>query len=95
MALTLEQVRHVASLARLALSPDEERVYSEQLSAILNAVAELEQVNTDGVEPTTSASFAQGALRADLVQPSLGVEKALANAPAKDGTSFAVPKIIE
>ena len=97
MALTLEQVRHVASLARLALSPDEERQYAEQLSAILNAVAELSEVDTEGVEPTTSASFADGAgaLREDVVLPSLGVEQALKNAPAKTGTAFAVPKVID
>lgn len=95
MALSLEQVRHVATLARLSLTPEEEQRYQGQLSAILEAMTALAQVNTDGVEPTTSASLGQSALREDVVVPSLGVDKALANAPAKVGTSFAVPKIIE
>lgn len=95
MALTLEQVRHVAALARLALTPEEERLHQTQLSAILDAVDALSRVDTDGVAPTTSATFAEGALRPDVVQPSLGAERAVANAPAKVGTSFAVPKIID
>ncbi|MBX5484656.1 MAG: Asp-tRNA(Asn)/Glu-tRNA(Gln) amidotransferase subunit GatC [Myxococcaceae bacterium] len=95
MALTLEQVRHVAALARLALTPDEERACQQQLSVILDAMEVLSRVDTEGVEPTTSATFAEGALRPDVVQPSLGAEKAVANAPAKAGTSFAVPKILD
>ena len=95
MSLTLEQVRHVALLARLSLTPDEERQYQTQLSAILEAVEALKALNTDAVEPTSHATLADALLRADEVRPSLPPEKALANAPAKSGTSFAVPKILE
>ena len=95
MALSLEEVRHVASLARLSLSADEEERYRHQLSAILEAMEQLKAVNTDQVEPTSHAIAVEGMLREDVVVPSMDPEKALANAPAKVGTSFAVPKIIE
>ena len=95
MALTLEQVRHVAALARLSLSLEEERRFQHQLSAILDAMALLETVDTSRVEPTSHALEAAQALRADEPRPSLGTGAAVANAPAKVGTQFAVPKIIE
>ncbi|MFZ5470205.1 MAG: Asp-tRNA(Asn)/Glu-tRNA(Gln) amidotransferase subunit GatC [Myxococcota bacterium] len=91
MSLTLEQVRHVANLARLSLTPEEERRYQEQLSAILEAMKALEGLDTSQVEPTSHATLAETLLRPDEVRPSIGVEKALANAPAKVGSYFAVP----
>ncbi len=95
MKLSLEQVRHVAHLARLALTPKEEQRYQAQLSAILDAVEQLKALNTEDVPPTSHASLGELALRADEVRPSLPAEKSLANAPAKVGTRFAVPKILE
>ena len=95
MTLTLEQIRHVAALARLSLSPEEEQRYPLQLSAILESFAQLAALPTDGVEPTSHAQLAAALLRADVVQPSLGAERALAGAPAKAGTHFVVPKILE
>jgi aspartyl-tRNA(Asn)/glutamyl-tRNA(Gln) amidotransferase subunit C len=95
MKLSVEQVRHVATLARLSLSPGEEERYAEQLSAVLDAVARLQELDVSGVEPTSHASLASSLLREDVTRPSLPPEKGLANAPSKVGTSFAVPKIIE
>ena len=95
MALTSEQVRHVAALARLSLSAEEEQRYGQQLSAILDAVEQLKAVDTAHVEPTSHATLAAGLIRTDEVQVSLPPEKSLANAPAKVGTNFAVPKILE
>ncbi len=95
MKLSLEEVRHVATLARLALTSEEEERYRHQLSAILDAVEQLQALDTDSVEPTSHAIAVEGALREDVVVPSLPPAKALANAPSKAGTSFAVPKIIE
>ena len=95
MKLTREQVRHVATLAHLALSPEEEAKMQEQLSAILEAVETLRELDTAAVEPTSHAASAVGGWREDTVQPSLPAEKALANAPARVGTSFAVPRILE
>lgn len=95
MKLTLEQVRHVAALARLSLTPEEEQRYQSQLSAILDAVEQLKALDTERVEPTSHATLAGDILRADEAVPSLDPQKGLANAPAKAGTSFAVPKILE
>ncbi len=67
----------------------------EQLSAILEAVETLRELDTSSVEPTSHAAHATGSWREDRVEPSLSVEKALANAPARVGTSFAVPRILE
>jgi aspartyl-tRNA(Asn)/glutamyl-tRNA(Gln) amidotransferase subunit C len=95
MRLSLEQVRHVAGLARLSLSSEEEERYREQLSAILDAVASLQELDTEGVEPTAWAATGEGLLRDDLVRPSLGAERAVANAPDASGTRFVVPRVIE
>jgi len=97
MALSLDEVRRVARLARLELSPEEERVFQGQLSAILDYVRQLEELDVSDVEPMTHA-LAGGdpaPLRADEVQPSLDPGEALANAPAREGTAFKVPRIIE
>jgi aspartyl-tRNA(Asn)/glutamyl-tRNA(Gln) amidotransferase subunit C len=97
MALSIDEVRRVALLARLKLSPEEEVLLQGQLSAILDYVKQLEELDVSGVEPMTHALAAgEGlALRADEVRPSLAPEEALANAPAREGTCFKVPRIIE
>ncbi len=95
MKLTLQEVRHVAALARLSLSPEEEERYRHQLSAILEAMEQLKALDTKDVAPTSHAIAEDSMLREDVVIPSIEPAKALANAPDKVGTSFAVPKIIE
>jgi aspartyl-tRNA(Asn)/glutamyl-tRNA(Gln) amidotransferase subunit C len=97
MALSLDEVRRIAALARLRLSPEEERVFQGQLSAILDHVAVLSELDVSGVEPMTHALAAGEAppLRPDAPRPGLGQEEALRNAPARDGTAFRVPRIIE
>lgn len=95
MKLTLDQVRHVATLARLSLSTEEEQRYVTQLSAILEAVEQLGELDTTEVVPTSHAHVLSQVLREDLAQSPSSLERSLANAPAKVGTSFAVPKIIE
>jgi aspartyl-tRNA(Asn)/glutamyl-tRNA(Gln) amidotransferase subunit C len=97
MALSLEEVRRIAALARLALTPEEERRYAGQLSAILDHVAQLSELDVSGVEPMTHALAAGDtpALRDDVERPGLSPEEALAAAPAREGTAFKVPRIIE
>ena len=99
MKLSLEQVRHVAALARLALTPEEELRYQTQLSAILDAMERLRALDTSNVEATAAGGGVGEemlqAVRADESVPSLTPEEALANAPARQGTAFAVPKVIE
>jgi aspartyl-tRNA(Asn)/glutamyl-tRNA(Gln) amidotransferase subunit C len=97
MALTLDEVRRVAALARLKLSEEEERLFAGQLSAILEHVRELEVLDVSGVPPMTHA-LAEGeavSLRPDRLEPGLSLEEALGNAPAREGTCFKVPRIIE
>jgi aspartyl-tRNA(Asn)/glutamyl-tRNA(Gln) amidotransferase subunit C len=97
VALSLEEVRRIAALARLRLSADEERTFAVQLSAILDHVRQLEELDVSGVEPMTHALAAGESpeLRADVVEPSLAPDEALAAAPAREGTCFKVPRIIE
>ena len=94
-SLTLEQVRHVAQLARLQLSAEEEQKTLGQLQQILDAIATLEKLDTTGVEPTFQVNLEAGFTRPDVVEAPLGVAKALANAPQKIGGHFAVPKTVE
>jgi aspartyl-tRNA(Asn)/glutamyl-tRNA(Gln) amidotransferase subunit C len=95
MKLSLEQVRHVAKLARLSLSPSEEESLASQLSAILGHVERLQALDISDVPPMTHASDEPVRFREDQVQPSLGAERAVANAPDTVGTGVAVPPIIE
>ena len=97
MSLSRDEVRRIANLARLKLTEDEELVFQGQLSAILEYVEQLNQLDVSGVEPMTHA-LAAGELpplRPDQVRPSLPPDEALAAAPAREGTCFKVPRIIE
>jgi len=94
MAITREEVVHVARLARLTLSPEEVELFTRQLGEILRYVAKLEEVDTHGVEPMTHVLPEPEAFREDLVSPSLSPEEALANAPGREGGAFVVPRVI-
>ncbi len=95
MKITAEQVDYVALLGRLSLEPEEKKKYQAQLDDILKYMEKLDEVPTDNVEPMTGAVELYTPLREDMVQPSLPLEEALANAPAKTGTAFRVPRVIE
>jgi aspartyl-tRNA(Asn)/glutamyl-tRNA(Gln) amidotransferase subunit C len=97
LSLSLDEVRRIAALARLRLSPEEEQTFAVQLSAVLDHVRQLDELDVSGVEPMTHALAAgeTPAPRPDAVQPSLSPEEALAAAPAREGTCFKVPRIIE
>ena len=95
MKINREQVAHVAKLARLAMTPDEAERFTEQLSNILTYVEKLNQADTSRVEPTSHVLPLFNVFREDQVRPSLPAEKALENAPDREGPFFKVPKIIE
>jgi aspartyl-tRNA(Asn)/glutamyl-tRNA(Gln) amidotransferase subunit C len=95
MNITKEQVEHVARLARLALADNEIERLTDDMDAILGYVETLNELNTDGIEPTAHAVPMANAFRADEVQPTIGVERALQNAPAAADGCFQVPKVIE
>jgi aspartyl-tRNA(Asn)/glutamyl-tRNA(Gln) amidotransferase subunit C len=95
MRITAEEVQTTAELARLALSADELASLQRELSAILDYMADLGRLNTDGVEPMTHAVPLYAPLRADSLGPQLDAQTALSDAPRKEGSFFEVPKIIE
>jgi aspartyl-tRNA(Asn)/glutamyl-tRNA(Gln) amidotransferase subunit C len=88
-------VKYVAHLARLSLSPDEEQKISAQLGNILGYIEKLKEVDVSGVEPTAHAFPLVNVTRTDEVRPSLSQEDALRNAPAQANGLFIVPKIVE
>lgn len=92
--LDLDQVKHVAKLARLAMDETQLPRFTQQLESILEYVEQLKQVNVDGVEPLAHAVRLTNVLREDVVQPALSTEQVLANAPDTDGPFFKVPKVI-
>jgi aspartyl-tRNA(Asn)/glutamyl-tRNA(Gln) amidotransferase subunit C len=95
MKITPEQVDYVALLGRLSLGPEERKKYQAQLDDILKYMDMLGEVDTDDVEPMSGPVELYTPLREDIVKPSLPAEEALANAPARTGASFRVPKVIE
>jgi aspartyl-tRNA(Asn)/glutamyl-tRNA(Gln) amidotransferase subunit C len=91
MAISREEVLHVARLARLELSEDELERFAEQLSAILEAVGKVGELDLEGVEPTAHPLELSNVWAEDEPRPPLSVEDALANAPDREGDFFRVP----
>ncbi len=92
--ISREEVRHVAQLARLELLETEEVRMTEQMNQILTYMDTLNELDTEGISPTTHAIRLQNVFRQDEVCTPLDRESALANAPETDGGSFIVPKVI-
>lgn len=90
MKLTLDQVRHVAELARLGLGDDELGALASELSSILDYVDQLEQLDISAIAPTAQMGELVDVVRDDEVLPSLSAEEALANAPSRDEAYFRV-----
>ena len=95
MTLSLAEVEYIALLARLRLTEDEKRRYQVQLSAILDHIARLQELDTSGIPPTTSILPARGALRTDEAQPGLSLPNLLRNAPDVLDDQFRVPPVLE
>ena len=91
MAISRDEVLHVARLARLELSEDELERFAEQLNAILEAVGKVAELDLSDVEPTAHPLDLVNAWAGDEPRPSLSVEEALANAPDREGDLFRVP----
>ena len=88
-------VKYVAHLARLSLSPDEEQKIGAQLGNILGYIEKLKEVDVTGVEPTAHAFPLVNISRPDEVRPSISNEEALRNAPATANGLYIVPRIVE
>lgn len=95
MSLTLEEVEHVARLARLRLAPEELEKMRQQLSNILEHFELLQQVDVSAVPPTAQVTDTANIFRDDELRPSLPREQALANAPAQQDGMFRVRAIFE
>ena len=88
-------IDHVAKLARLALTPEEKTIFSEQLGHVLHHIAELSKVDVTGVEPTAHAFAVSNVWQKDEARSGLSVDQALRNAPARKDNMIVVPKVVE
>jgi aspartyl-tRNA(Asn)/glutamyl-tRNA(Gln) amidotransferase subunit C len=95
MALSREDVEHIALLARLHLSEDEKERYREQLSNILDHISKLQELDTSNVQPMSSVVVEQSRLREDVPTPAMPREDLLRNAPSSDDDQFKVPPILD
>ncbi len=95
MASAEIDIKYVAHLARLQLTPDEEKKLGAQLENILGYIEKLNQLDVSGVEPTAHAVPMVNVTRPDEIRPSLPQDDALRNAPARANGLFIVPKIVE
>ncbi|MBC7241909.1 MAG: Asp-tRNA(Asn)/Glu-tRNA(Gln) amidotransferase subunit GatC [Anaerolineae bacterium] len=94
MKLTLEQVEHIAELAKLGLTDEEKEGYRVQLSAILEYADMIQQLDTEAIPPTATVLPLRNVMRDDEVTPSLPVEEVLANAPDVEDNCFRVKAIL-
>jgi aspartyl-tRNA(Asn)/glutamyl-tRNA(Gln) amidotransferase subunit C len=95
MAAAEIDIKYVAHLARLHLTPDEEKKLGAQLGNILGYIEKLNKLDVSGVEPTAHAVPMINVTRPDEIRPSLPHDDALRNAPARANGLFIVPKIVE
>ncbi len=95
MSMNKETIEKVAFLARIELSEDEKEKYAESVGGILDWIEQLNEVNTDNIEPLSSVSDITARLREDIVTDGNIVEDILANAPEEMENFFVVPKVVE
>lgn len=95
MTLSIAEVEHIANLARMDLTDDEKARFSQQLSAILDYIAELQALDTRDIPPTSSVLPGRNVLRADEPRPGLDLQDLLSNAPQVEDDQFRVPPVLE
>ena len=95
MSLSLKEVEHIARLARLNLTDEQKALYRGQLEAILNHVAQLQELDTSDVSPTTSIAPKGMPLREDMPRESLNLEDLLRNASQDNDGQFKIPSVFE
>lgn len=95
MSLTIAEVEHIAALARLRLTDDEKERYRQQLSAVLDYMAKLREVDTSHVEALASVLPLRSVMRPDEPRPGLPPADLLANAPAAEADMFRVPPVLD
>ena len=95
MTLTIEEVEHIAELARLRLSQEEVERYREQLSAVLDYAGRLQQLDTSEIPPTSSVLPARSVLRDDVARPGMDLKDLMKNAPETEDRQFRVPPVLD
>jgi len=95
MGISRDEVRHVARLARLALTEEEEDLMTDQLGSILELAAKLDELDTADVEPTYHVVEMSNVLRNDESRPSPPLDEVLKNAPQRQDPFFLVPRILD
>lgn len=95
MSLSNADVAKVALLARLRVSPEELETFTDQLNSIVDYVAQLQEVDTDGVEPLAHGVEVRNVFRDDVRGEPLAREQALANAPKRNSAGFLVPAVLD
>ena len=91
----MDEVKHVANLARLAITEEEAEKLTNDLDAIISFAEELNELDTDNVEPTSHVLDMKNIFREDVSKPGLPVEEVLKNAPDHENGQIKVPAIIE
>ena len=94
MAISREEVEHIAKLARLQLTDEEIQRFQVELGKIIEYFDQLKKLDTENVPPMTHAVPIENVLREGKVESSLSVEEALQNAPEKKNSYFQVPKVV-
>ncbi len=94
MKISIDEVRHVAHLARLSLSEDQLEAMMQNMNSILDYMDLLNEVDTTDIEPASHIMDISNIFRDDEVRPSLPPEVSLNNAPEKNRNSFVVPRVI-
>lgn len=95
MALSREEVLHIAQLARIGLAPEDVERFQHQLSHILDQFEALRRIDTEGVPPTMFAVPLENVMRDDVERPSTDRETMLANAPLREGGFIRVRRVLE
>ncbi len=95
MSVSIEQVRYIASLARLRFTEKEEKRLAEQMNDVLGYVEKLDELDTSGVEPMSHVLDLYNVFREDVAESRISREEALKNAPDADDAYIRAPKVIE
>ncbi|MBB6447769.1 Asp-tRNA(Asn)/Glu-tRNA(Gln) amidotransferase subunit GatC [Bacillus benzoevorans] len=93
--ITIDEVKHVANLARLAITEDEADKFAKQLDAIITFAEQLNELDTDNIEPTSHVLDMKNVFREDVAKPGLPVEEVVKNAPDHEDGQIKVPAIID
>ncbi|OAX50955.1 MULTISPECIES: Asp-tRNA(Asn)/Glu-tRNA(Gln) amidotransferase subunit GatC [unclassified Paenibacillus] len=95
MSISNNDVQHVAKLARLNLTAEEEQTLTGQLNAILKYAEKLNELDTENIEPTTHVLHVSNVMREDETKESLSIEQVMRNAPEEEDGQFKVPAVME